>query len=43
MNRNAVKKYGRRKAGAWGRLGSKWQKRQAAKAVRRFRANPIHW
>ena len=32
---NAMKKLGRRKAGSWGRPGSKAQKRAASKAVRR--------
>ncbi len=31
---NADKKFGRRKAGSWGRPGSKKQKRMASKAVR---------
>ena len=39
MNHNTLKKIGRRKAGSWGRPGSKWMKRQASKAVRR--ANKI--
>ena len=35
MNANAIKKLGRRKAGSYGRPGSKYQKRQASKAARR--------
>jgi hypothetical protein len=32
---NSLKKLGRRKAGSWGRPGSKAQKRAASKAARR--------
>lgn len=32
---NTLKKVGRRKAGSWGRPGSKQQKRAASKASRR--------
>lgn len=32
---NTMKKLGRRKAGSWGRPGSKFQKRAASKASRR--------
>ncbi len=32
---NAMKKLGRRKAGSWGRPGSRKQKRAASKASRR--------
>jgi len=32
---NTLKKVGRRKAGSWGRPGSKKQKRAASKAARR--------
>lgn len=35
MMNNALKKHGRRKAGSWGRPGSKKQKRAASKAARR--------
>ena len=35
MNYRELKRLGRLKAGSWGRPGSKWQKRQASKAVRR--------
>jgi len=34
--RNTLKKYGRRKAGSWGRPGSSKLKRAANKATRRF-------
>lgn len=35
MNANTTKKLGRRKAGSWGRPGSKAQKRAASKAARK--------
>ena len=37
MTANTAKKLGRRKAGSYGRPGSKAQKRMASKAVRRAR------
>jgi len=36
MIRNTMKKVGRRKAGSYGRPGSKFAKRLASKGVRRF-------
>jgi hypothetical protein len=35
MKANAAKKLGRRKAGSWGRPGSKHEKRAASKGVRK--------
>jgi len=37
MKWNAAKKYGRRKAGTWGRTAKKYAKRVASKALRRFK------
>ena len=39
MTASSAKKLGRRKAGSWGRPGSKKQKRAASKAVR-VKVNP---
>ena len=36
MKNNTVKKFGRRAAGTYGRLGTKKLKRSSAKAVRKF-------
>ena len=47
MTSNAMKKVGRRKAGSYGRCGSKAQKRAASKGVRslnrKIALNKVDW